>query len=383
MQGRVYAWKQTREERRSGGGTQIPVHHQVPHRKDGASHVSGGRGRFTACCSGRSETASGHGGTTYPDHRVSAGNIRTEVAETAEISPPIVPRTGAVTETQVCSVNRGETIVLATDGVQDIRKLIQALPTKEELQVLLSDLKVAVREELSEVTAKLEVMDKRMGICESSQSSADARIELLERKFKTQHQKLLQLQLQAEEFENRSRRNNVRIKGIPETIKPPELRKTVTDVFNKYLGKTADNHIELDRVHRSPAGPMPEIGPPRDVLCRVHFFRVKEDIMRAAWQKGVLEVAGQGVQVFPDLSRQTKKRRRLLRPLLDQIRAKGATYRWGHPFSVIIKKDDHTFALMAPEQLPDLFKFLGSEIVEIPDWIDMTTDNVREYTQQK
>lgn len=247
----------------------------------------------------------------------SAGNIRTELAETAEVSPPIMPRIRATTETQVCSVNRGEPIVLAADGEQDIRKLIQALPTKEELQALLSDLKMAVREEMCEVTVKLEVMDKRLGSCELSQSSADARIDVLERLLKTQHQKLLMLQLQAEDSENRSRRN-IRIKGIPEIIKAPELRNTVTEIFNKYLGKTTDTQIELDRVHRSPAGPMLESGPPREVLCRVHFFGVKEEIMRAAWQKGVLEHAGQGVQVFPDLSWQTKRRRRLLRPLLGK-----------------------------------------------------------------
>ncbi|PIO09790.1 hypothetical protein AB205_0057590 [Aquarana catesbeiana] len=228
---------------------------------------------------------------------------------------------------------------MAGGGEPDIRKLIQALPTKEDIQALMSDLKVAVREEMSE--------------------------------------------LQAEDSVNRSRRNNVRIKGISETIKTPDLRKTAIDIFNKYLESPSDNHIELDRVHRSPVGLISDQGPPRDVLCRVHFYRVKEDIMRAVWQKGALEYAGQEVQVFPDLSWQTKIRRRLLRPLLDQIRAKGATYRWGYPLSLTIKKDGRAFTLSVPEQLPDLFKFLGSEVVEVPDWVDISIDNTGGYIQQK
>lgn len=226
-------------------------------------------------------------------------------------------------------------------------------------------------------------MDKRLCSCESLQSSADARIDLLERKLKSQHQKLLILQLQVEDSVNRSRRNNVRIKGISETIKTPDLRKTAIDIFNKYLENPSDTHIELDRVHRSPVGLISEQGSPRDVLCRVHFYRVKEDIMRAVWQKGALEYAGQEVQVFPDLSWQTKIRRRLLRPLLDQIRAKGATYRWGYPLSLTIKKDGRAFTLSVPEQLPDLFKFLGSEVVEVPDWVYISIDNMGGYTQQK
>lgn len=275
---------------------------------------------------------------------------------------------------------------MAGGGEQDIRKLIQALPTKEDIRILMSELKVAVREELSEVGAKIEIMESRLCrlcSCESLQTSTDARISVLESELKLQHQKLLILQLQAEDSENRGRKNNVGIKGISETIKTPDLRKTAINIFNKYLGNPPDTHIELDRVHRSPVGFIPEQGSPRDVLCRVHFYKIKEDIMRAVWQKGVLEFAGQEVQVFPDLCRLTKIRRRLMRPLLDEIRAKGATYRWGYPLALTIKKDEHAFTLSTPEQLPDLFKFLGSEVLEIPDWIDIPIEKMGGYKQQR
>lgn len=51
--------------------------------------------------------------------------------------------------------------------------------------------------------------------CEDLQGKANTpRIDMLEEKLKTQHQKMLAIQLQAEEAENRSRRNNIRIKGV-------------------------------------------------------------------------------------------------------------------------------------------------------------------------
>lgn len=58
------------------------------------------------------------------------------------------------------------------------------------------------------------------------------------------------------------------------------------------------------------------------------------------------------------------------RPLLDHLRLKGAEYRWAYPISLIIKKDEDTFNLTEPDQLPELFELLGSETVQVPNWTD-------------
>lgn len=124
-------------------------------------------------------------------------------------------------------------------------------------------------------------------------------------------------------------------------------------------------------MHRIPTVRNPKQVKPRDILCRVHIFRIKDEIMRIAWQKGSIKFKEDEIQVFPDLCRQTKDRRRMLRPLLDHILLKGATYRWVYPISLTIKKGDNIFNLYDPEQLPEVFQFLGSEAFEVPNWIDL------------
>lgn len=256
------------------------------------------------------------------------------------------------------------------EGEQGLRQLIQALPTKEDIQALLSNLLGPLKEEIGEVCSKIEVINCKLHSCEISQEMTVARLNDLEKKCKTQHQRLVTLQLQFEETENRSRRNNLRIKGIPENVAVTELRQTATDIFNKLLDNPPETQIELDRVHRIPTYRNPAQRNPRDVLCRIHFYKIKEEIMRATWRKNPVEIDKQEVQVFSDLCRQTKERRWMLKPLLDHLRSRGATYRWGHPISLIIKKGDHIFNLKIPEQLPELFQFLGSEAFEVPNWID-------------
>lgn len=75
--------------------------------------------------------------------------------------------------------------------------------------------------------------------------------------------------------------NNNRIRGIPETIEHKDLAEAVTVIFNQLLQQPKDTHIELDRVHRTSGPRNPDSTFICDTLCRVHFYKVKEDIMRS------------------------------------------------------------------------------------------------------
>lgn len=170
--------------------------------------------------------------------------------------------------------------------------------------------------------------------------------------------------------ENRSRRNNIRLRGLPEATSGGDLRATVTAIFNRLLDKPPTAELELDRVHRVQGSRGREAPPPRDVLARVHFYAVKEEIMRQTWTKGPVNFDSAVVHLFPDLSRLTLKMRGMLRPLLEAIRNAGATYRWGHPFHLAVLKNGGSFILRWLDQLSDLFAFLDTPAISIPDWLD-------------
>lgn len=59
-----------------------------------------------------------------------------------------------------------------------------------------------------------------------------------------------------------------------------------------------------------------------------------------------------------------------MRPLLEVIRAAEATFHWGHPFHLILRKRGSKFYLRSPDQLPDLFGFLDQPAISVPDWHD-------------
>lgn len=58
-----------------------------------------------------------------------------------------------------------------------------------------------------------------------------------------------------------------------------------------------------------------------------------------------------------------------MRPLLNVIRSKGCTYRWGYPFHLIVRKGAQSFAFQHVENLPQLFESLETDPVAVPDWL--------------
>lgn len=51
---------------------------------------------------------------------------------------------------------------------------------------------------------------------------------------------LIEINRHLEDLDNRGRRNNIRVWGVPETIGPNQLRPALTSIFNNIMEKPAD-----------------------------------------------------------------------------------------------------------------------------------------------
>lgn len=246
------------------------------------------------------------------------------------------------------------------------------VPTKADFEAFVFRIESSYTQAIAEVKEEVTNIGSKVVAVEKSHDDLAQRVAKLEQSQSQQDAYLSDLLLRIDDQDNRGRRNNIRVRGIPESTAPVDLHATVRDVFNMYLGRPPDAVLELDRAHRSLGPRPPDQQKPRDVICRVHKYLLKEEIMRLAWRKGPLDFDGATIQLLPDVSRHTLWMRRLLRPLLDVIRNAGATYKWGYPFHVIIKKAERTFLLKSPRDLPDLFAFLEAEPIPVPDWLHIS-----------
>lgn len=93
---------------------------------------------------------------------------------------------------------------------------------------------------------------------------------------------------------------------------------------------------------------------PRDVICRLHHYTHKENILHSAWEAGNIDFDGAAVRILPDLSRATLQRWALLRPVLEQALQLGFTYSWGYPLSTTFRRGSCSFIFHTPGDLPTL-----------------------------
>lgn len=261
-------------------------------------------------------------------------------------------------------------------GIQ-LRELLQSLPNRGDLDAALN-LKLEeqskrlenmmkaevqkVQETIGDIKTKIELLEEEL--TETKQKNI-----YLEDEIKSIQANHLDLALQVLDGENRSRRENIRIRGIPENVPHEALKGKVLEIFNFYLDRPLDSKMELDRWHRVPGGNPKNLKFPRDVVVKLHYYSDKEAILQGAWEKGAYTKGEIRVTLLQDLARKTLLMRKSMKPLLDELKQRGAQYKWGYPFSLIIRLNEKKFVLRTCDQLPALFSFLRMEPIVLPDWL--------------
>lgn len=139
---------------------------------------------------------------------------------------------------------------------------------------------------LDNIHSTVAAHDQRIESLESGLTEVDQRVEHLEAACSGLRKDNEWLRAKVSDLEGRSRRQNFRIMGLPESIEGP--RPTI--FFSQLLVEVFGDHIlssppELDRAHRTPA-PKPASGQrPRPDILRFHRFQVKDLIIRESRKK--------------------------------------------------------------------------------------------------
>ncbi|OCT90541.1 hypothetical protein XELAEV_18019156mg [Xenopus laevis] len=184
--------------------------------------------------------------------------------------------------------------------------------------------------------------------------------------FEKKVSRLGQLQNKLDDQENHSRRNNIRIKVLPESIGQQELFVTLCKLFNSMLGKPPDSHIVIDRAHCELRPSYPNSDIPCDIICRIHFYNVKGALMLKARDSEVIHFESMQLKFFQDLSRNTLRQRHA------QLEEHSIKYRWGFPFALIVIRQGKSILIKTHKDIPHFLKALNLPPVAIENWEMMT-----------
>ncbi|KAJ1081905.1 hypothetical protein NDU88_002077 [Pleurodeles waltl] len=183
---------------------------------------------------------------------------------------------------------------------------------------------------------KREVID--LGQCvDTVEQTYDAQEEELDfhrRELLTLQDKNHDLKYQLEDLENRSRRSNIPIKGVPAQAVVAPLEDFVVRLFRHVAPALKEQDTVLDKTHRA-GRPARAPGQAQDILTCLHYYKQREVIIVAVRDTTSIEFEGHRVGLYQDLSMIKLQRRRLLRPVTDLLREEGIRYKWGHPFRLL------------------------------------------------
>lgn len=79
-----------------------------------------------------------------------------------------------------------------------------------------------------------------------------------------------------------------------------ELRQAVFATLNLFFRRDP-TEIKIDHVYQVSDLQIDPAGDPLDVLCRLHYFAHKDELLHKAWRSGPLAIEGVPMQLFPCL----------------------------------------------------------------------------------
>lgn len=123
------------------------------------------------------------------------------------------------------------------------------------------------------------------------------------------------------DLESRSRRNNIRIIGLPESIEGPRPSIFFSDLLVEVLGnEVLESPPECDRAHRSLTDKPKPGQRPRPVIIRLHKFQQKDKIIRQARaRRGKLQYRGTPIAIYEDYAPEVVEQRSKYKEVLSEL----------------------------------------------------------------
>lgn len=144
------------------------------------------------------------------------------------------------------------------------------------------------------------------------------------------------------DIEDRNRRNNVKIRCIPESVTGPDLIPYIQQMLTALIKPASKRDLIIDRAHRFPKPKGIPASAPRNVIMRLHFFHVKEALMRLSRENSQLLEPYQKLKFYPNLSQFTIQAQKSLQPVTSALRQHNIPYCWGFPTKLLVTRNGIT-----------------------------------------
>lgn len=175
----------------------------------------------------------------------------------------------------------------------------------------------SLREDFSAQT--IATFTERLTSAETRISKTEDDISSLVSKEASLQNKVHKLTQKLDDLENRQRRSNLRLVGLPEGAEGGDVVSFLQTWLLEILGPDAfQNPPMIERAHRLPGQQNPNASA-RVMIAKFLNYQDKMRVMKAACQKGKVMHQGHHIMFFPDLSTEVQKQRSQINGAKQQL----------------------------------------------------------------
>ena len=135
------------------------------------------------------------------------------------------------------------------------------------LQAMAMDIKSSFAAAITDIRADIQGIAVRTGAIEQASARQTDAIKQIQKNADMHLGHIIEIHRHLEDLDNRGRRHNIRIRGVPEMPDQIPVERTAETIFNDILERPPDSPIEFERVHRALRPRGRENDPPRDIIC--------------------------------------------------------------------------------------------------------------------
>lgn len=231
------------------------------------------------------------------------------------------------------------------DVVAQLSAKTQAL-VAEQMAEFRSEM-VAMRADTSKCMEVMETSENRLGEVDSRLSASVSKLTAL----------CASLEDKVTDMEDRSRRDNIRVHGIPENSDTSNPLTYLSAAIPKWFPKLGS--VEIMRAHRVGAAKADSNGKPfpRTLLLKLLRFTDRDRILGAA-RKTTVEVDGVAIRFAPDYSTQTFRRRLAFSNSMDTLQRMGFRTFLLYPARLKATRGGASHFLNTPQEAKDFIDSL-------------------------
>lgn len=192
----------------------------------------------------------------------------------------------------------------------------------------------------------------------------DGRVGQLEADYTTLKAQNERLQSRLDDLKNRSRRQYIRVVGIPQMAEGNHpIAFMETFLVGIFCAESFPRKPEVDRAHRA-LRPPNSSGPPRVMITRLHHFQTKELLLWLSWERaGQLTYKGNKISIYPDYSADLARRHAAFTPAKKLLHQAGLKFSLLHPTTLRFTFNGARQEFKSPQ---DACSFISRSVLPAP-----------------